>query len=111
MIQLSTGDAIGLVLAFLTCVGVFGKVLLSMSERNSRDRFAALDERLQGVAKGMERIADIERDMMRMRLDFAEQYVRREDYVRGQTVIESKIDALASKIENLQLRAGAPNVR
>ena len=32
-------------------------------------------------------------------------YVRREDYIRGQSVIESKLDGLALKIENVQLRA------
>ena len=30
---------------------------------------------------------------------------RREDYIRGQSVIESKLDGLALKIENVQLRA------
>ena len=35
----------------------------------------------------------------------ARDYVRREDYIRGQSVIESKLDGLALKIENVQLRA------
>ena len=32
------------------------------------------------------------------------QYVRREDFMRSQTVIEAKLDGLALKIENIQLR-------
>ena len=34
-------------------------------------------------------------------------YVRREDYIRGQSVIEAKLDALGSKLEAAQLRAAA----
>lgn len=39
-----------------------------------------------------------------MQRDMALQYVRREDYIRGQSVVEAKLDGLAVKIENLQLR-------
>ena len=31
-------------------------------------------------------------------------YVRRDDYIRGQSVLEAKLDGLATKIENAQLR-------
>jgi hypothetical protein len=31
-------------------------------------------------------------------------YVRREDYVRNQTVIEAKLDALALRLENVRLK-------
>ena len=32
-------------------------------------------------------------------------YVRREDYIRGQSVIEAKLDGVADKLEKAQLRA------
>ena len=46
----------------------------------------------------------VEREFLQMQRDMALQYVRREDYIRGQSVVEAKLDGLAVKIENLQLR-------
>lgn len=47
----------------------------------------------------------VERDMLQMRADMPLHYVRREDYIRGQSVIEAKLDGLGTKLENAQLRA------
>ena len=49
----------------------------------------------------------IERDLLRMQAEMPLHYVRREDYIRGQSVIEAKLDALGSKLEAAQLRAAA----
>lgn len=47
----------------------------------------------------------VEREMLQLKADLPLHYVRREDYIRGQSVIEAKLDALASKLETAQLRA------
>lgn len=52
---------------------------------------------------------DQEREFMSLKIELAHDYVRREDFVRNQTVIEAKIDGLASKLEVYQLRGGARN--
>ena len=39
---------------------------------------------------------------MRFKADLPLNYVRREDYIRGQTVIEAKLDALYNKLEVVQ---------
>lgn len=49
----------------------------------------------------------LEREFLRMQADMPLHYVRREDYIRGQSVIEAKLDALGSKLETAQLRAAA----
>ena len=41
----------------------------------------------------------VEREFLQMQRDMALQYVRREDYIRGQSVVEAKLDGLAVKIE------------
>ena len=46
----------------------------------------------------------LERDVMALRAELPLEYVRREDYIRGQSVIEAKLDGLAVKLENAQLR-------
>ena len=50
------------------------------------------------------KVSEIERDVMNLRAELPDKYVRREDYIRGQTLIESKLDGLAMRIENWQLR-------
>jgi hypothetical protein len=40
-----------------------------------------------------------ERSILRLRAELPLEYVRREDYIRGQTIIEAKLDALAAKID------------
>ncbi|MBJ3229777.1 hypothetical protein JGB83_23460, partial [Salmonella enterica subsp. enterica serovar Stanley] len=43
-----------------------------------------------------------EREFLEFRADLPLHYVRREDYLRGQAVLEAKLDALYSKIELIQ---------
>lgn len=45
-------------------------------------------------------------DVRKILVELPREYVRREDYVRSQTVIEAKLDALALRIENTMLRGG-----
>lgn len=65
------------------------------------------------VSEFRERVGEVEkhqlakeRELMDLRVELAHNYVRREDFVRNQTVIEAKIDGLASKLEVYQLRGG-----
>ena len=45
-----------------------------------------------------------ERDLLRIKGDIAQQYVRRDDFVRLETTISSKLDSLAEKIDHLRER-------
>lgn len=47
----------------------------------------------------------VERELLTLKADLPLHYVRREDYIRGQSVIEAKLDGLGTKLENAQLRA------
>lgn len=49
----------------------------------------------------------IERDLLSLRAELPMNYVRREDFVRSATVLEAKLDALAAKIETMNLRAAS----
>ena len=50
----------------------------------------------------------LERDFLNWKADMPIHYVRREDYVRGQVIIEAKLDALYNKLEVVHLK-GAVN--
>lgn len=114
------GLLFGLVATLATLGLSFGQILLRQVERRlderfldlqkARDeahtatlnRFAAIDQSRREEVLQWQRV---ERDLLALRAELPTHYVRREDYVRGQTIVEAKLDALALKLENLQLRA------
>ena len=83
---------------------IFGAGRLIASQFQSRidERFDVLQKAREAEAQG---ITNLERDFLRFQADLPLHYVRREDYVRGQSIVEAKLDGLATKIDNAQLRA------
>jgi len=77
-------------------VGVM-KMLLVQMERRLDQRFAVVD-------KDSERLRQVEIGLERLRGEMPLNYVRREDWVRNQSIIEAKLDGLALKLENVQLK-------
>jgi hypothetical protein len=47
----------------------------------------------------------VERELMALKAEMPLHYVRREDYIRGQSVLEAKVDGVGMKLENALLRA------
>ncbi|MCL4759755.1 MAG: hypothetical protein KJZ96_15580 [Rhodocyclaceae bacterium] len=64
-------------------------------------RFTALEAAAKADAGQWQRV---ERELLSLKADLPVLYVRREDYVRNQTIIEAKLDAVALKLENIQLK-------
>lgn len=90
--------AIGsVVAAFFVVVFALGKILLSQIDKRFTEKFSAIE-------KDVDAWTALERDFLKFRAELPLQYVLRPDYVRNQTVIEAKLDAVASKIEMLQMR-------
>ncbi|MBS0461759.1 MAG: hypothetical protein JSS41_04720 [Proteobacteria bacterium] len=75
-------------------------LLIQFSQRIQTRMDALVDE-----SKGWRHV---ERDLMQLRAELPERYVRREDYVRNQTIIEGKLDLIGSKIELMQIKVGGP---
>lgn len=97
MIQLEFWQLISLLLAFFGFVAGGAKLLLRQVEKRLDTRFSTIEE----AATEWRRL---EREWLNWKAELPLQYVRREDYVRNQTVIEAKIDAIAVRLENWQLR-------
>ncbi len=108
-----------LLIAFMGCIFAFGKLLGSQIDKRLDEKFKAQEEaRKVGGAALLEhinrhidegdrtaaKVIDLERDFLKWRGDLPIHYVRREDYVRGQTVIEAKLDALYNKLEVVQTK-------
>lgn len=84
----------------LTLVGLFtglGKMLLSQFERRIDDRFDTISQE----SKDWQATRN---EVLLLRVELAERYVRRDDYIRGQTVIEAKLDAIAKDLSAVQIQ-------
>lgn len=49
----------------------------------------------------------VERELLTLKAYLPDNYVRREDYIRGQSTLEAKVDGVGTKLENALLRAAA----
>lgn len=96
-VEVEFWQLVTLLVTFLGFAFGGGKVLLGQIDKRLDARFAVLESANQDLRR-------VERDLMDLRVNLPVEYVRREDYVRGQSILEAKMDALALKIENLQLR-------
>lgn len=118
-IQLEFWHLVTLLLAFFGFVAGGAKVLFDQIDRRLNERFAALEQARQSADKAMQdelsrhaheeekafsKLSGLERDFLEWRADMPLHYVRREDYVRNQVVLEAKIDRVFEKLENLQLQ-------
>lgn len=96
---------------FGACAWAF-KLLLGQTQRHLDDRFSNVSVRLDGIEVANKeeaaQWARVERELMELKAELPINYVRREDYIRGQSIIEAKLDGLAVKIENNQLRSLLP---
>lgn len=96
-----------------------GRMLLAQTRSHLAERFEALDlarttsaqafrEQLQrhmdDEEKALSRLPMLEREFLEFKAELPLHYVRREDYVRGQSIIEAKLDALYSELKLVQLK-------
>lgn len=127
-IELNLANLIFIVIATLSAFWGLAKVIVIQYEKSLDKRFTdqhktnttnhvLLEKRLDGIeATNREEVNQwqrVERELLNLKAELPLQYVRREDYIRGQSVIEAKLDGLASKLENVQLRGiinGGKNV-
>ena len=122
-VQLEFWQLITLLLAFLGFLFAAGRLLLSQIDRRLDDRFVTIEkaredgqaswrqtftQHIEEERRETDLLRNIEREFLRFQAELPLQYVRREDYVRGQSVIEAKLDALYNKLEVVQMK-GAKN--
>lgn len=100
-----------LILVFMSCIGgcwAVAVMFFGQFEKRLSERFKAQDEMMEKYLdegqRVMEKVAALERDFLTWRAEMPNQYVRREDYIRNQTVLEAKLDRIVAKIEVIQLK-------
>lgn len=76
------------------------KILAQYEKLNSR--LDTLDAAAKADAGQWQRV---ERELLTFKADLPMNYVRREDYIRGQSTLEAKIDGLGMRLEKTLLHA------
>lgn len=111
-VEIQLWHLISLLISFMGCVAGFWKFTEARREKSEDHRWddlhRHLEARFEAIMKHRETDASslqkLEREFLRFQASMPLEYVRREDYVRGQSVIEAKLDALYHKIEIVQLK-------
>lgn len=100
----------GLIGAFAGVIWAFSKTLIRQFEKRLDERFAGIQADITKRAAEEEefskQLRQFEKEFLLFQRDMPLQYVRREDYIRGQSVIEAKLDAVYSKLELVQMKGG-----
>ncbi|RSN77911.1 hypothetical protein [Acinetobacter haemolyticus] len=109
-IQLEIYQFIMILITVLSTVIGTVKVLWGRIEKSLDQNFSATNQKLEHVSRqaeqGQNDIRRLERDFLIHQAELPNKFVAREDYIRGQTVIEAKLDAVAQKLENVQIKQG-----
>lgn len=95
--QIGIVELIGFAVTLIGAFWALLALLFKQFESSITRQFVALEEDAKEWAR-------LEREFLVFQRDLPLNYVRREDYVRNQSVIESKLDALAVRLENWQLK-------
>lgn len=95
--QIGVVELIGFAITLIGAFWALLALLFKQFEKSITRQFVALEEDAKEWAR-------LEREFLVFQRDLPLNYVRREDYVRNQSVIESKLDALAVRLENWQLK-------
>lgn len=108
-LQIELWHVVTLMLATLGGFWTLAKIIAGQFQRNIFENHKQISERLDRIESANRLEATewqrVERDLLKLQADMPLHYVRREDYIRGQSVIEAKLDGLGSKLENAQLRS------
>jgi hypothetical protein len=110
-LQIDFWQLVGLLLSGLGVLVAVMKFGVAQAQKHQDATHLQLIARLDSMEKSNKDEAakwqQIERELLQMKADMPLQYVRREDYIRGQSVIEAKLDAVAAQLQIAQLRVAS----
>lgn len=117
--QIQLWHLVLLLIAFFGACGFAINVFLGYSNRDQDARMATLNatiqanhanltKRLDGIESTSKEDANnwkrIERELLGLKADLPQQYVRRDDYIQATATINAKLDAMALRFENILLK-------
>lgn len=107
-IQVDFWQLVGLLVSFFGACGAVAVYVLAQMKQHLQAQHNQVTTRLDGIEQvNREETLQwqrVERDVLKLVAELPMKYVMRDDYIRGQSIIEAKLDGLAGKLENAQLR-------
>ena len=104
MIELSSYQLFMIAATSLAAFFGLAKLIAKQSIEHISEKLETFKEVKQDIKNLATNLQNTERDLLRIKGDIAQQYVRRDDFVRLETHLTSKLDALGDKIDNLRER-------
>lgn len=109
-VQMELWQLIVLLLAFFGCVFTFGTVLLKQINKRLDERYETQETaRTEAQRRWDEQFRrqdehsrKVELDLMKLRAQLPNEYVRREDWIRFSGQIDSKLDKIYQRIDTLK---------
>jgi hypothetical protein len=98
------GIAGAIIAAIVAMIGWFIMQLKDQFQSSLSAKFETMQSSISQINEESKQWMRVERELLELKAELPVHYVRREDYVRNQTVIEAKLDAVALKLENKELR-------
>lgn len=96
-----------IIAAIIGAIWTVGKAFGAQIEKNLEDKFIGITAAQNDAKTANENALRVERQVLELKAHLPLHYVRRDDFIRGQSVIEAKLDALASKLEVVQIQGAA----
>lgn len=90
---------VGMLLSFLGCCFGFAKILVAQFQNSMHERY-------QNQQRVNEKVEDLERQINNINATLPLNYVLREDYIRGQAILESKMDTLHKILTDMYKQQG-----
>ena len=97
----------GLVGAFATVIWAFGSLLVKQFEKRLTEKFNAIEASRKSADEALQndlnQLKSLEREFLEFKAELPERFVLRTDYIRGQSILEAKQDALYNRMEVVRL--------
>lgn len=90
-----------LVPVLLALFGMMAALIAWFADRVAKGIDRSLDELKAAIDREALRIGRVENQVLEMRAQLPENYVRREDWLRNHSVIEARLDLVFEKLERL----------
>lgn len=105
-VSLTFGQVLAIGLALIGGFAGMVQLVFSQLSRHLDEKFSTqsnnIGQRLDRLDMHAESWRGVERDLLALRAELPDRYVRREDYIRNQTVIEIKLDGIKDTVQLLQ---------
>jgi len=96
-----------LFLFVVALVAAWAGILLGVMKSMLAGCLKPLADKIECLQKGSEKIQGFERQILELKADLPLNYVRKEDFIRHEVVINTKLDRLRDLLEDLKEKRNA----